>query len=114
MYDHHTHSVSDRIVSFHQPWLRPIVRGKAKDSVEFGATFDMNMDNGICRVEKINFNPYNESEVLVSAIRHYYARHGYYPKRVLADKIYSNRMNSHYCKQGGLRLLNEDLLRTKR
>ena len=37
MYDNHTHSVSDRIISLNQPWIRPIVRGKAKASVEFGA-----------------------------------------------------------------------------
>lgn len=30
MYDNHTHSVPDRIISISQPWLRPIVRGKAK------------------------------------------------------------------------------------
>lgn len=114
MYDHNTHSVSDRIVSFHQPWLRPIVRWKAKDSVEFGAKFDMGMDNGICRVEKISFNPYNESEVLVSAIRHYYDRHGYYPKPVLADKIYRNRMNIHYFKQRGIRLSGPYLGRPKK
>ncbi len=64
----------------------------------------MSMDNGICRVEKIDFNPYNESEVLVSAICHYYDRHGYYPRRGLADKIYRNRMNIYYCKKRGIRL----------
>ena len=37
MYEAHKHSVSDRIVSLSQPWLRPIVRGKAKATVEFGA-----------------------------------------------------------------------------
>ena len=36
MYDAKNHSVSDRIVSLSQPWLRPIVRGKAKAAVEFG------------------------------------------------------------------------------
>lgn len=28
MYKNHIHSVTDRIVSIHQPWVRPIVRGK--------------------------------------------------------------------------------------
>lgn len=35
MYENRVNSVANRIVSFHQPWLRPIVRGKAKASVEF-------------------------------------------------------------------------------
>ncbi len=34
MYDNKTHSVEHRIVSIPQPWLRPIVRGKAKAPVE--------------------------------------------------------------------------------
>lgn len=48
MYDNRVNSVPNRIVSFHQPWVRPIVRGKAKASVEFGAKLDMSVDNGIC------------------------------------------------------------------
>ena len=44
MYDHRTHCVSDRIVSFHQPWVRPIVRGKVKAATEFGAKYDMSID----------------------------------------------------------------------
>ena len=41
MYDHHTHSVPDRIVSVSQPFVRPIVRGKAGRPVEFGAKLDI-------------------------------------------------------------------------
>ena len=37
MYDNRVHSVEHRIVSISQPWLRPIVRGKVKAPVEFGA-----------------------------------------------------------------------------
>lgn len=36
MYDNNTHSVEHRIVSIHQPHVRPIVRGKAQAKVEFG------------------------------------------------------------------------------
>lgn len=52
MYDNRVNNVPNRIVSFHQPWLRPIVRGKAKASVEFGAKLDMSIDNDLCRLEK--------------------------------------------------------------
>ena len=114
MYDHHTHSVANRIVSFHQPWLRPIVRGKAKAAVEFGVKFDMSMDNGIARLERTSFDAYNESEVLVGAIRRYYDRHGCYPERVLADKIYRNRQNRAYCKVRGIRLSGPALGRPKK
>ena len=37
MFDNHTHSVENRIVSISQPYIRPIVRGKSKSPVEFGA-----------------------------------------------------------------------------
>ena len=104
MYDHRTHCVSDRIVSFHQPWVRPIVHGKVKAATEFGAKYDMSIDGGIARIERTSFDAYNESEVLVSAIRRYYDRHGYYPERVLADKIYRNRQNIQYCKARNIRL----------
>ena len=37
MYQNKVHSVENRIVSISQPWIRPIVRGKTKAPVEFGA-----------------------------------------------------------------------------
>ena len=37
MYDNHTHSVPDRIVSISQPFVRPMVRGKEGKPVELGA-----------------------------------------------------------------------------
>ena len=40
MYEDHVHTVSDRIVSISQPYIRPIVRGKAKTPTEFGAKLD--------------------------------------------------------------------------
>ncbi len=53
MYDNKIHSVERRIVSITQPWLRPIVRGKVKAPVEFGAKFDLSLDSeGYGRIEK--------------------------------------------------------------
>ena len=37
MLEHRVHSVPDRIVSIRQPWVRPIVRGKAHANTEFDA-----------------------------------------------------------------------------
>ncbi len=114
MYDNKTHSVAERIVSFHQPWVRSIVRGKQKAAVEFGAKFDLSIDQGFCRIEKSSFEAYNESEVLVGAVRHYHDRHGCYPERVLADKIYRNRSNLSYCKGRGIQLSGPALGRPKK
>lgn len=57
MYKNNTHSVKDRICSISQPYIRPIVRGKAKAPTEFGAKLDMSIDeNGIARLEKLSFD----------------------------------------------------------
>ncbi|MDR1473919.1 MAG: hypothetical protein LBI41_05160 [Lactobacillales bacterium] len=80
MYDNRTHCVENRIVSFSQPWLRPIVRGKSKTNVEFGVKLDMSIDhNGLARLEKTSFDAYNESTVLINAIRRFYDREGHFP-----------------------------------
>lgn len=94
MYDNKVHSVPDRIVSISQPYIRPIVRGKAKTPTEFGVKLDLSIDdNGMARIKKQSFDAYNESDVLIGAVENYYERTGRYPKRVLADMIYRNRKN---------------------
>jgi len=86
MYDNKVHSVGHRIVSISQPWIRPIVRGKAKAPVEFGAKFDLSLDSeGYGRIEKISFEAYNESTCLIEAAERFRERTGYYPERILAD-----------------------------
>jgi IS5 family transposase len=115
MYDNKTHSVPDRIVSISQPYIRPIVRGKAKTPTEFGAKLDMSIDDhSMARIEKLSFDAYNESDVLIGAIENYHNRTGRYPERVLADKIYRNRKNLAYCKEHGIRLSGPALGRPKK
>lgn len=105
MYDNKVHSVGHRIVSISQPWLRPIVRGKAKAPVEFGAKFDLSLDSeGYGRIEKISFEAYNESTCLIEAVERYRERMGHYPERVLADQIYRTRENRNFCRGKGIRL----------
>ena len=50
MYDNKVHSVPERIVSVSQPFIRPIVRGKAGKSVEFGTKLDISVVNGWTRL----------------------------------------------------------------
>ena len=115
MYDNKTHSVKDRIVSISQPYIRPIVRGKAKSPVEFGAKIDMSIDeNGMARLEKLSFDAYNEEDVLIGAIQNYYKRTGHYPQRVLVDQIYRNRKNIAYCKSKKIRISGKALGRPKK
>jgi hypothetical protein len=104
MYDNHTHKVENRIVSLSQPYIRPIVRGKAKASVEFGAKLDISVVDGFVRLEKQSFDTYNEATFLSEVIERYKVRTGNYPSRVLADKIYRNRDNLAWCKERNIHL----------
>ena len=115
MYDNNVHSVKDRIVSISQPYIRPIVRGKAKAPVEFGAKLDMSIDeNGFARLERLSFDAYNEADVLITAIERYRKRTGRYPQRVLVDQIYRNRNNRAFCKSKGIRISGPALGRPKK
>jgi IS5 family transposase len=93
MYDTKTHSVEHRIVSIHQPHVRPIVRGKTNAYVEFGAKIQMSIMNGITFLEDVSWDAFNEGTRLLSTVENYKRRFGYYPNKVFADKIYCTRDN---------------------
>jgi hypothetical protein len=114
MLDHNTHSVPDRIVSVSQPFVHPIVRGKAGKPVEFGAKLDISVVNGWTRLETYSFNAYNESGNLQEIVERFKAREGHYPERVLADKIYRTRENLRYCKEHNIRMSGPALGRPKK
>ena len=114
MYDNRTHSVPDRIVSVSQPFVRPIVRGKAGKPVEFGAKLDISVVDGWTRLECCSFDAYNEAGNLQEMTERFRAREGHYPSRILADKIYRNRENLSYCKAHGIRLSGPALGRPKK
>ena len=103
MYTHRRRSVEHRIVSVSQPHIRPIVRGKLSANVEFGAKLALSLENGYARVEKLSFEAFNESTTLQESCERYKARNGYYPERVLADKIYRTRKNLQDCAEHGTR-----------
>ena len=114
MYDNRTRSVPDRIVSVSQPFVRPIVRGKAGKPVEFGAKLDISVVDGWTRLECCSFDAYNEAGNLREMAERFRAREGHYPSRILADKIYRNRENLSYCKAHGIRLSGPALGRPKK
>ena len=114
MYDNSTHTVPNRIVSISQPFVRPIVRGKAGKLVEFGMKLDISVVNGWTRLEYHSFDAYNEATKLQEMIEAFCRREGHYPSRVLADKIYRNRENLRYCKERGIQLSGPALGRPKK
>lgn len=104
MYENHVHSVPDRIVSISQPWVRPIVRGKAHMNTEFGAKLHISMVDGYARIERLSFDAYNEATDFFRAVEGYRQEHGCYPQRILVDKIYRNRETISWCKERGIQL----------
>ena len=114
MFDCRSHKVADRIVSISQPHIRPIVRGKAKSNVEFGAKVSLSLIDGFSFVHRISWDSYNESGDLVGQIKKYRKRFGFYPESVHADQIYRNRDNRRYCRKYGIRLSGPPLGRPKK
>lgn len=104
MFQKHKHSVDDRIVSLHMPFVRPIVRGKAGTDVEFGAKLAISIVDGFSFMESLSFDAFNESTTLIQSVENYYQKYGFYPEAVIADKIYRNRDNIKYCKKHNIRL----------
>jgi hypothetical protein len=114
MYENQKHQMERRIVSLSQPYVRPIVRGKANANTEFGAKLHVSLEDGYGRVERLDFEAYNESEDLPKIVERFRERTGHYPKRLLADKIYRTRDNLSYCKEHGIRLSGPPLGRPRK
>ena len=104
MYTHRIHKIDDRIVSISQPHVRPIVRGKAKADVEFGAKVAISLVDGYAYLEKLSWDAFNEGKTLIESVESYRKRYGCYPEAVQADKIYRNRENLRYCEDRDIRL----------
>jgi hypothetical protein len=104
MYKKRKHSVEDRIVSLYMPFVRPIVRGKARADVEFGAKLAISIVDGFSYMESLSFDAFNESTTLIQSLENYHQKYGFYPEAVMADKIYRNRENLNYCKKYNIRL----------
>ena len=104
MYDTKTRSCQSRIVSIHQPHVRPIVRGKQNAQVEFGSKLGVSLDNGFALVETLSWDAYNESKDLISQVENYLRIHGYYPELVQVDKIYATRENRKWLQERNIRI----------
>ena len=99
-----------RIVSIHQPHVRPIVRGKANKVAEFGAKLSVSLTvSGIASVDHIRWDAFHEGGDLPTQVEAYKQRYGYYPQSVLGDTIYGTRDNRHYLKEKGIHFAGKPL-----
>ena len=104
LYENKKKSIDDRIVSLHQPHVRPIVRGKAGKTVEFGAKLSASYFEGYVFLDHISWDNFNESTYLKSQIELFKNYTGYYPESVHVDKIYRTQKNRAWCKERGIRI----------
>jgi transposase, IS5 family len=104
----------DRIVSVHQPYVRPIVRGKSASPVEFGPKLGLTLDNGYTRINTFSWDAYHEASDLKESVEAYRQTHGHYPELVQADRIYATRENREWLKERGIRLTAKPLGRPKK
>ncbi len=101
MYDNKVNKVANRIVSLFKPYLRPIKRGKEKNSVEFGAKVTASQVDGINLIDKLSFDPYNEAKVLKDCITKHKQRFGEC-KQAGLDAIYGTNENRTFMKGEGI------------
>lgn len=88
--------ISDRIVSIHKDYIRPIVRGKEVKPVEFGAKVNKIQIDGISFIEHIDFNAFHEGNRFKWTVE---KAQGLTRKKVKiagADKIYATNKNRKY------------------
>jgi len=95
-------SIPDRIVSLHQDYVRPIMRGKAGKSTEFGAKINLSETEGFVEADLISFDNFNEGTRLIPCVKAYKDKYGYYPQLVLVDQIYLTRKNRKFLKANGI------------
>lgn len=99
-----THSTANRIVSIHQPHVRPMVRGKAGANVEFGSKIGVCIHNGLTHLDNLSWDSYNETEDLKTSANNYKKRNGHFPAKINADQIYITRENRTWCKENNIQL----------
>lgn len=102
MYDGKVHSVSDRIVNIAQPYVRPIVRGKARNQTEFGAKISASLVGGYVYLDHLSWDAFNEGTDMIGQVERYRNRFGFYPAVVCGDTIYGTQDNRRYLKTRGI------------
>jgi hypothetical protein len=89
-------------VSINQPHIRPIVRGKAGASVEFGAKISASCVEQYVFLDHLSWDNFNESNDFIQQGEAYHKQTVSYPDSVHVDKIYRPRKTRAFCKEKGI------------
>ncbi|MFC2115513.1 IS5 family transposase [Bacteroidota bacterium] len=109
MYQNKVHSCSDRIVNIYQPYVRPMVRGKDRANVEFGAKINISEVEGFVRCDHIGWDNYDEGGDLKLQVERFKQLYGCYPELLLGDRKYLTRENRRYLKEHNIRIVGKPL-----
>lgn len=100
-FEHPDESVPNRIVSLFKAYIRPIVRGKNKKRVEFGAKVNTWQVGGLNFIEHLSFNAFHEGIRLKQGIA-FHTKHFGKLSQLGADKIYATNENRKHCSALGI------------
>jgi IS5 family transposase len=109
MYAQKKHTCEDRIVNLYQPYVRPIVRGKDKAKVEFGAKINISEVDGMVRLDHFSWDNFNEGGDVALQLERYRELYSYYPELFLADRIFLTRENRRILKEKQIRIVGKPL-----
>lgn len=103
MFDNKKHSCKHRIVNIYQPHVRPMPRGKEKAKTEFGSKIDVSLVGGFARIDRLDWETFNESTDLRLQLKNYYEIYHCYPLKYLGDRIYLTRENRKILDEYGIK-----------
>ena len=96
-------SPKNRIVSIHKPYVRPIVRGKEINKVEFGAKAHKFQLDGISFLQKLSFDNFNEGILYQQTISTAQSLTGVKVTTTGADTIYATNANRNFASKNDLK-----------
>jgi len=101
MYKKGTQRIQDRIVSLSKPLVRPIKRGKAGQSVEFGPKAALSQVDGFLFLDKISYDNFSEAsiKVVMEQLGNYEKLFGKKPPSLTGDGLYGSRDNRKLLKE---------------
>jgi IS5 family transposase len=98
-----TRSIENRVVSFHRPEIRPIVRGKSGKDVEFGPKASLSCVDGYLFLDKFSYEAYHEGVALKEDLSEHKRKFDKEPEVVITDKIYGSLENRKMLKEKGIK-----------
>jgi len=102
MYRNKTRSVKDRIVSLHQPWVRPMPRGKEGRATEFGLKAALSLVDGYLFVDRLSSDAFNEASAMEATLDRFVERFDKEPRTAAGDGLYGTKENRRILAQRGI------------